>query len=907
MGDMAKQIAHRLSLRKPQKESLDLLEKIVKTAGFDPKEARDSKLQKISALQIPKFSDFDRDFPSFAFALATGVGKTRLMGAFISYLFLAHGIKDYLLLAPNLTIYNKLNEDFSNPANPKYVFRGIGEFVYLPPKIITGDNYANVNTQRKIISSKVQSTFFGEEVHINIFNISKIDKEGGRIKKLSEYLGESYFSYLSNLQHLVVLMDESHRYRADRGMTIINEIKPILGLELTATPKVKDGNRFVPFKNIAFEYSLAQAIRDGFVKEPAVATRKNLDQKKLKSMDDDALDHLKLEDAVRVHENTKTHLLRFGRDRNLPVVKPFILVVAQNTQHAEKLQEYIKSHDFFDARYNDKVMTIHSNLKGEEKEENVELLLSLERPENPIEIVIHVNMLKEGWDVTNLYTIVPLRAFAADILTEQTLGRGLRLPYGEKTDDPEVDKLTVIAHDRFDELIKAAQDENSIILKQTIIDIDDPTFSAKQEVVQVTTLIEEQITKDEAKALTFKNEEEKKQALFEVKVKRAILTQLKGDSVTNTSIDPTTTDTEEMTKQIQEMVQSSLPLGLTDKASEEVVKKVTKSIIKDFLPDLVKSSIPIPRIIIQPKENSIRAGFKDFKLNTTGLPRFNPINDEILVKNLRDQQANVIGVINDQSIKDSNENLIVAKLIDYEEVDYETHHDLLYKLANEMLAYLRSYLKSEDDVSNVVLTQRTQIAEQLWQQMKDHFYCEVGEYEAPKIKPFTSIEAHNYSTMRDAEPKDFNVTLKTIADLKKTLFTGFKKSCHLAYKFDSFGEQKITQILEGSNEKEIEKWLRPAPRQFYIYWDHHTRCYEPDFVVETKKTIYMVEIKAKCEIDSKETQEKKAAALEYCRHASEYGKSNGGKVWRYVLIPDEEIQLNRDFNYFVQTFGTLRE
>ncbi|MBP3954386.1 DEAD/DEAH box helicase family protein [Gemmata sp. G18] len=79
------------------------------------------------------------------FALATGVGKTRLMGAFIGYLYLAHGIKNFLVLAPNLTIYNKLVADFT-PNTKKYVFRGIAEFAIDPPSIITGDNYQSQAT-----------------------------------------------------------------------------------------------------------------------------------------------------------------------------------------------------------------------------------------------------------------------------------------------------------------------------------------------------------------------------------------------------------------------------------------------------------------------------------------------------------------------------------------------------------------------------------------------------------------------------------------------------------------------------------------------------------------------------------------------------------------------------------------
>ena len=103
-----------------------------------------------------------------------------------------------------------------------------------------------------------------------------------------------------------------------------------------------------------------------------------------------------------------------------------MLVVAVDTSHATQLKEMIQQDDFFNGYYKDKVMDIHSNQSGSEKDENIELLLSLEDPANRIEIVIHVNMLKEGWDVTNLYTIVPLRTSASRTLTEQTLGRGLR-------------------------------------------------------------------------------------------------------------------------------------------------------------------------------------------------------------------------------------------------------------------------------------------------------------------------------------------------------------------------------------------------------------------------------------------------------------------------------------------------
>ncbi len=216
-------IAGRLSLRPPQRRSLEILDRITEIAP--PGKGTDTATAlEVIRREFPSVTDFEREFPSLCFALATGVGKTRLMGAFISYLHLAHGINNFFVLAPNLTIYNKLIADFT-PNTPKYVFKGIAEFATDPPEIITGDTY-----------EARARTLFDETIRckVNIFNISKINSEvrGGkspRIKRLSEYIGESYFDYLAGLPDLVLLMDESHRYRASAGVRAINELKPILG------------------------------------------------------------------------------------------------------------------------------------------------------------------------------------------------------------------------------------------------------------------------------------------------------------------------------------------------------------------------------------------------------------------------------------------------------------------------------------------------------------------------------------------------------------------------------------------------------------------------------------------------------------------------------------------------------
>ena len=413
-------IAGRLSLRPPQRRALEILDRI--TEIIPPKKGADlNGALEIIRKEFPMVQDFEREFPSMCFALATGVGKTRLMGAFISYLHLAHGINNFFVMAPNLTIYNKLITDFT-PNTKKYVFKGIAEFATDAPEIITGDNY-----------EAKAGTLFDQVLRckVNIFNISKINSEvrGGkspRIKRLSEYIGESYFEYLAGLPDLVLIMDESHRYRASAGVRAINELKPVLGLELTATPFVETAKGAAPFKNVILDYPLGKAMADGFVKEPAVVTRKNF---QTTGMTPDAIELIKLQDGVRLHEQVKVELETFARETGNVIVKPFVLVIARDTTHAKQLMDLIQSDAFFEGRYKAKVIQVDSSKTGAEEDQMIEDLLKVENNDSPTEIVIHVNMLKEGWDVTNLYTIVPLRAANARILIEQSIGRGLRLPY----------------------------------------------------------------------------------------------------------------------------------------------------------------------------------------------------------------------------------------------------------------------------------------------------------------------------------------------------------------------------------------------------------------------------------------------------------------------------------------------
>ncbi|MGL5149635.1 MAG: DEAD/DEAH box helicase, partial [Clostridium sp.] len=805
MSRIALNIKNRLSLRKPQWESLNILDELCSILNLDKEPDLKEELKKVIN-KFPTVSNFERDFPSICFSLATGVGKTRLMGAFIAYLYLSKGIKNFFVVAPNLTIYKKLIEDFGNCTNPKYVFKGISEFAVNHPNIVTGENYEKL-TRGQIGMS---------EVTINIFNISKINgdtqkprgkKEQGkppRIKRLSEYIGDSYFNYLSTLEDLVIIMDESHHYRADKGMQVLNELKPILGLEVTATPQVQTGSKTNKFKNVVYEYSLAKALSDGkYVKIPAVATRKNFNPDLYKN-NLEKLDELKLEDGIRLHEETKVNLELYSRDHNKKYIKPFILVVAKDTEHSAMLLEKIKSDKFFNGYYKDKVIEINSNQTGGEKEENIEKLLSLESVDNNIEIVIHVNMLKEGWDVTNLYTIIPLRTAASTTLREQTIGRGLRLPYGERTGNKKVDTLTIVSHDKFQEIVDEANKADSIIKKENIIEIDANEISEKKEVVTTETKFEENLREREEQLNNIASETERQSEKLRIEVDRKVVEEI--NTIYNTVSNIKEFKNDEIKKIVVDRLKDSLETSdqiIFEEFKNEYVREIEErydSIVEEYISNIIE----IPRIVIQPTEEVI-CGFNDFDLDVSKL-NYQPIDEEIIRKSLVYGSVERFSNRNGANEIKSLEEILLVELLNNTDIDYERDVELIYKLITQALNKLKSYL-NDYEARNVVDSRKVEIAKFIYSQMKEHFYLDVPNYEKPKVFPFTKILEHNFTKIQSDSIHDFRETIEP-SQIRKVVFAGFKKACHNMYKFDSKTEKDFSIILE--DDKNVIKWLRPA-------------------------------------------------------------------------------------------------
>ena len=335
-------------------------------------------------------------------------------------------------------------------------------------------------------------------------------------------------------------------------------------------------------------------------------------------------------------------------------------------------------------------------MRGEESEEATQRLAALEQ-DGRTEIVIHVNKLKEGWDVTNLYTIVPLRASASDILTEQTLGRGLRLPYGERVtrsdeeDFAAVDRLTVIAHDRFDEIIQKARELGSIVMKHIEIGDGCDVSSAGATLVTAPSIVEIMITGgspslpglEEAAAPVFvlNTPEETRTAEVTLEVIRRF--ERKLGSTEELRMPDVQRQITEAVQEIIRPAQGTLEGMVSAPRVEQIVEAVTQTV--------AERTLSIPLILVIPKR-MVTFQFADFDLKDLTTINVRPIDDGLVIQSLRTEVRIYLAKAVDDPREERLEDYLVRFLIERNEVDYDAHADLLYKLAGQMVARISSYL-----------------------------------------------------------------------------------------------------------------------------------------------------------------------------------------------------------------------
>ena len=483
-------------------------------------------------------------------------------------------------------------------------------------------------------------------------------------------------------------MDESHRYRASAGVRAINELKPILGLELTATPFVETDEEPVPFKNVI--YRLPAGAGDGRRLREGAGRRhaEGLQPGGHVERRDRAAQAGRRRPAAREVKG-RAGDLRPGDGR--PIVKPFVLVIARDTTHASQLMPANRVRRVLRGRYKEQGDPGRFEQDGRGRRGDGRAAAQrVEQADEPTEIVIHVNMLKEGWDVTNLYTIVPLRAANARTLVEQSIGRGLRLPYGKRTGVDAVDRLNIVAHDKFQEIVDDSRKADSPIQLKTLV-LADEEFERK-----IVTVISQSalamklglhtpqptattFVPSPASQPVFTKPEEQKVAQIAYEVIKKLENQPQRVSSVSQLARPDIQA--EITREVEERYIPA-QLGL-----EGVVEAPDiAAIVAKTIEVTEQQTIDIPRILVVPR-GEVKSGFKEFQLDLSNV-NYQPISNELWQQELRTQKTRVLtlgeGAIDELRLED----YVVSGLVDFDDVSYDDHSELLYDLAKQTVPAL---------------------------------------------------------------------------------------------------------------------------------------------------------------------------------------------------------------------------
>ncbi len=375
--------------------------------------------------------------------LATGVGKTYLMAAFIEYLR-RQGVGNVVIVTPGKTVQSKTIMNFV-PGFSKYI-----PGAQVPPDVVSPQDYSlwvsRVNGAPRLS--------YGREVPalVFIFNIQQLiapnDIEGDthgktqeaerrKPRKFDENAGV-LFDYLKGLDDLVVIADESHLYSTSAVAfnAALKELDPAAAIGLTAS--------VLPEDHVIYEYPLYKAIKDEYVKAPVLAFRKG------GYGADQASEEQQLRDALQLRKIKQAYYDAYSEQHQKERINAVTFVVCADVDHATQVTELLRSPEYLGKD----IAVLQVDSKHDD-ETTQKLLENIDQPDSPVLAVVSVNKLKEGWDVKNIAVVVTLRAMASEVLTQQTMGRGLRLPFGKYTGVWQIDQLDIISHQSFKELLEA--------------------------------------------------------------------------------------------------------------------------------------------------------------------------------------------------------------------------------------------------------------------------------------------------------------------------------------------------------------------------------------------------------------------------------------------------------------------
>jgi type III restriction enzyme len=334
----------------------------------------------------------------------------------------------------------------------------------------------------------------------------------------------------------------------------------------------------------------------------------------------------------------------------------------------------------------------------------------------------------------------------------------------------------------------------------------------------------------------------------------------------------------------------------TNENNGKTIADVVKEVVKTY----VDTTIDIPRIVVYPKDTKTIA-YEDFMLDCSSI-HYQPVSHELFIHYLRTNEQKTLSLNQKAAAEMSLEDYLIRSLIDFDDVSYDDQADQLYSLCSQMIKYLSSYLKDNDSVENVVRYYEKPLADFIHSQMLAHQSNLSADFEVKVSKGFTQIKKQNFTVQEGNKSLSFRDSSHDNSTIKQFIFDGFKKCIYDTLKFDSGSERRFARLLE--DDKDCLKWLKPVDGQFQIWYqiEGEPSEYVPDFAVVTVKDNFMIETKRRDQLDSSEVLAKKAAAIEWCKNASDFALKNKCKPWFYVLIPHDEIKDNMTLAYLSSAY-----
>lgn len=410
-------------------------------------------------VSIPVDPTQDR-WPKYCFKMATGSGKTFVMVMAIVWQYYnrffgekENYAKNYLLLAPNIIVFDRLKADFADLK----IFR---KWPFLPPEW-SADFALDVFFQSDVGPVTAPGALYLTNWHqLQEKNaqeiVNPIEVELGPRPRAGEEIAQATLEEtLGSLHELMVLNDEAHHVHTDelewaKVINRLNEANPLaMQLDFTATPVDPGGNLF---PHVITNYTLKDAVDDNIVKRPRIGILENIPASS--SKDFVAKNRAQIETGLKLLKEAKSKFKKVG-------MKTVLFIMADTTRNADRVGRYLES----EKGLRGKVLVIHTDSKGVITKKDLETARvaarEIDKVENPYEVIVSVMMLKEGWDVRNVCVIVPLRAFDSPILPEQTLGRGLRKMAPHNDEWREI--LIVVDHPRFRQLWDAELEAGDIV------------------------------------------------------------------------------------------------------------------------------------------------------------------------------------------------------------------------------------------------------------------------------------------------------------------------------------------------------------------------------------------------------------------------------------------------------------